>query len=417
MFFLAFRHLFSRPHQTILTFLGIMLGAAGYVIFAGIQLGQQEFIIDRLINTDSQIRISPRFDYINEDTFKDVFFKGKAVNWIIPPSGLLSYQYLTNVQGWFEKLDNDPEVLYYSPQLKQNVIYSNQGFSIPGSLIGIDTIRQALVTNIENDIVIGSLKSIGQGNSLIMIGQDLMQMLGSRLNGSINVVTSDGTVTPLKIVGYFKTGSRGLDSRTAYASITTVQQATKSAGQISDIIIKLKDVDKAAQKATEWTKYSPDQVQSWDQANVNFLEMIRMQKIVRLTMMFVIVLIVAFGIYNILNMVVNQKKKEIAILRSMGYNQKDTITLFLIQGIVLGLAGSLLGLLLGYVACTYLETIKIGTARGRGVMGRGHILISWDIVNYILAFVFTFCASVFASFIPARAAGRLSPIDIIRGSG
>src|SRR5271157_1345731 len=119
MFFLAFRHLLSRPNQTILTFLGIMLGAAGYVVFAGIQLGQQEFIIDRLINTDSQIRISPRFDYITEETFKDVFFTGKAVNWIIPPSGLLSYQYLTNVQGWFEKLDADPEVLYYSPQLKQ----------------------------------------------------------------------------------------------------------------------------------------------------------------------------------------------------------------------------------------------------------------------------------------------------------
>jgi lipoprotein-releasing system permease protein len=417
MFFLAFRHLLSRPHQTILTFLGIMLGAAGYVVFAGIQLGQQEFIIDRLINTDSQIRISPRFDYITEETFKDVFFTGKAVNWIIPPSGLLSYQYLTNVPGWFEKLDADPEVLYYSPQLKQNVIYSNQGFSIPGTLIGIDTVRQPLVTNIEDDIVMGSLKSIGQGNSLILIGQDLMQMLGSRLNGSINVVTSDGTITPLKIVGYFKTGARGLDSRTAYASVMTVQQATKSAGQISDIVIKLKDVDRAAQKATEWTKYSPDQVQSWDQSNVNFLEMIRMQNIVRQTTTFTIILIVAFGIYNILNMVVNQKKKEIAILRSMGYNQKDTIILFLIQGIVLGLTGALLGILLGYAACSYLETIKIGTARGRGVMGRGHILISWNISIYLLAFILAFGASVIASFIPARTAGRLSPIDIIRGSG
>src|SRR5208337_124714 len=142
--------------------------------------------------------------YITEDTFKEVFFTGKAVNWIIPPSGLLSYQYLTNIQGWFEKLDSDLEVLYYSPQLKQNVIFSNQSFSIPGMLIGIDTVRQPLVTNIEDDIVMGSLKSIGQGNSLILIGQDLMQMLGSRLNGSINVITSDGTITPLKISGYFK---------------------------------------------------------------------------------------------------------------------------------------------------------------------------------------------------------------------
>ena len=416
MFFLALRHLISRKQQTILTFLGIMLGAAGYVVFAGIQLGQQQFIVDRLINTDSQIRISPRFEYINADTFKGVYFDGAAVKWIIPPSGLLSYTYLTGYQGWVDRLDKDPNVLHYSPQLKRDVIFTNHNFSIPGTLIGIDSERQPLVTNIKEDIVTGSLGSIGQGSSLILIGEDLMLMLGSRLNGSINVVTSDGTISPVKIVGVFKTGARGLDTRTAYASIMTVQKATGSAGQISDIIVKLVDVNQAAKIATQWSKLTTDLVQSWDQANVNFLEMIRMQSIVRQTTTFTIILIVAFGIYNILNMVVNQKKKEIAILRSMGYEQKDTILLFMIQGVILGLAGSLLGILLGWGSCAYLETIKIGSAHGRGVMGRGHIMISWDLSIYVLAFVLAFGASIIASFIPARTAGRLSPIDIIRGA-
>jgi lipoprotein-releasing system permease protein len=403
MFFLAIRHLLSRPHQTILTFLGIMLGAAGYVVFSGMQLGQQEFIVDRLINNDSQIRISPRDDFITEETFKDVFFNGSEIKWIIPPSGLRSYTYLTNAQGWFDKLDSDPNVLAYAPQLKRNVIFSNQSYSIPGALLGIDTVRQPLVTNIKNDITDGSLESIGQGNSLILIGEDLMLMLGSRINASINIVTPDGTISPVKIVGVFKSGSRGLDSRTAYSSIMTVQQTTQSAGQISDIAIKLKDVNSASMIATEWTKFSPDKVESWDQANANFLEMIRMQNIVRQTTTFTIILIVAFGIYNILNMVVNQKKKEIAILRSMGYDQRDTVMLFLIQGIILGVAGALLGLLLGWAAW--------------GPIGRGHILISWDISIYLLAFALACGASVIASFIPARTAGRLSPIDIIRGSG
>ena len=416
MLFLAFRHLISRLNQTILTFLGIMLGAAGYVVFAGIQLGQQEFIIDRLINTDSQIRISPRFEYVTTDTFKNVFFTDSTIKWIIPPSGLLSYTYLTSYQGWVNKLDSDPNVLHYSPQIIRSVIFNNHHFSIPGTLLGIDTIRQPLVTNIQDDIVSGSLGSIGQGSSLVLIGADLMQMLGSRLNGSINVVTADGTINPVKIVGVFKTGGRKLDQSTAYASIKTVQQITQSAGQVSDIVVKLKDVDKAAPVATQWSRNTTDLVQSWDQANVNFLEMIRMQSIVRQTTTFTIILIVAFGIYNVLNMVVNQKKREIAILRSMGYDQKDTVLLFMIQGVILGFAGALMGILLGWGACAYLETVKIGSAHGRGGMGMGHIMISWNLSIYIMAFLLACGASLIASFIPARTAGRLSPIEIIRGS-
>ena len=416
MLFLAFRHLISRLNQTILTFLGIMLGAAGYVVFAGMQLGQQEFIVDRLINTDSQIRISPRYEVVNADTFKDVFFKGSAIKWLIPPSGLLSYTYLTSYQGWVNKLDKDPNVLYYSPQLVRNIIFNNHQYSIPGTLMGIDTARQSLVTNIKDDIVTGTLESIGEGNSLILIGEDLMNMLGARLNSTINIVTSDGSTTPVKIVGVFKTGARRLDQSTVYSSIMTVQQATRSPGQISDIIVKLKDVDQAAKIATRWSMNTTDLVQSWDQANVNFLEMIRMQSIVRQVTTITIMLIVAFGIYNILNMVVNQKKREIAILRSMGYDQKDTIILFMIQGVILGVAGAVLGIALGWAACSFLETVKIGAAHGRGVMGRGHIMISWDLSIYIMAFLLACGFSVIASFIPARTAGRLSPIEIIRGS-
>jgi lipoprotein-releasing system permease protein len=118
-------------------------------------------------------------------------------------------------------------------------------------------------------------------------------------------------------------------------------------------------------------------------------------------------MIIAFSIYNILNMTVNHKKRDIAILRSMGFDQIQTTLLFLLQGILLGLFGALLGIAIGALGCAYAQTIPTP---------RGNMSISWDIDIYIQGFLLIFVSSLLASFIPARNAGKLSPIEIIRGT-
>ncbi len=409
MLFLALRHLINRPHQTILTLIGITLGAAGYIVFSGLQIGYQDYVIDRLVNVDAYVRISPRDEIITKETFKNVFFPDAAVRWITPPSGRVYNSYLTNIRGWYERLDADPRVVAYSPQLTREVILAHAKFSLPVRLVGINPQTQRRVTNMESDIIQGTLSAIGQGDSLVLIGEDLMMRLGAHHGASINIVTSSGTVFPAKIVGVYRTGVKQIDMRIAYASIATVQKVTRSPGEISDIVVRLRDVTTAAATATEWSRYSTDKVESWDQSKEDIRVTLKTQTIVRNTTTFTIMLIIAFGIYNILNMVVNQKKREIAILRSIGYDQRETIFLFLVQGVILGVCGALAGIALGATACSYIETIKIG-------VGRGHMPMSWNTAIYINAFVIVVASSIIASFLPARNAGRLSPIDIIRQS-
>ena len=212
-----------------------------------------------------------------------------------------------------------------------------------------------------------------------------------------------------KIIGTFNTGDRRSDERIIYGSLSTVQKATSSPGEITTIIVKIKEFGRAAEIATEWSTMSRDRVESWDQLNQDHLSMMSTQDVVRVVTTSAFIVIVAFGIYNILNMVVNHKKRDIAILRSIGFDEKETSFLFLIQGVLIGLAGGVAGLIIGFSACLYIETIKIP-------MGRQHMMISWDIMIYIKGFLLVFGASIIASFFPARAAGRLSPIEIIRGA-
>ncbi len=91
-------------------------------------------MVDRLVNVDAYVRISPRDSIIDEETFKDIFFPGTEVRWISPPSGRVYNSYLSNVQGWFERLKAEKDVVAYSPQLIREVIFSNGKFSYPGGM-------------------------------------------------------------------------------------------------------------------------------------------------------------------------------------------------------------------------------------------------------------------------------------------
>lgn len=118
--------------------------------------------------------------------------------------------------------------------------------------------------------------------------------------------------------------------------------------------------------------------------------------------------VASFGIYNILNIVVNQKRKDIGILRSLGFDGADIVQLFLLQGIVLGSAGGLLGLLLGFLLSQYMGTLRIG-----GMMSA--MVINYSPSIYLSGLMMAVGASVISSYLPARAAGKLRPIDIVRG--
>lgn len=409
MWFVALKHIFSRKSQTMLTFLAIVLGSGGYVVFSGMQLGFQQYMVDRLIERSGHINISARDEYITAASLDGVFFDGAAVRWINSPSGRRSSSRLSSAAAWYRMLGRNSDVVAYSPQIDEEVIVSRGNYTGTVSLVGIDPDKYLSVTNFGKDITSGSLSALGGGSPVIFMGQSLMNYLGVRVNDSITVSTSDGRVTPMKIAGTFDTGDHHVDERTLYASINTVQRVASAAGEISEIIVKVKDFARAAEIATSWSVLSSDNVESWDQLNKDRLSMMSTQDVVRNVTTTTFILIVAFGIYNILNMVVNHKKRDIAILRSIGYDRNDTVFLFLIQGVIIGVAGGISGLLLGFVSCSYLETLKIP-------MGRHHMMISWDYMIYVKAFFLVVGASIIASYFPARTAGRLSPIEIIRGS-
>jgi lipoprotein-releasing system permease protein len=412
MFFLALRHLSSRKQQTIFILLGILLGTTGYVVISAMMMGFQEFLKDQLINNDAHVKISARNEPITPASLREVFFRDEdLIHWLSPPSGRRDSQHIENPLGWIRRLEADPRVLAFVPQLNAQVIFRRAKVSVTGRIVGTDPLRQSQVTNIPSYIQEGSFSDIGQSGNRLILGTGLLEKLGARVSETVLVSVGKANPVPFKIVGSFQLGITTVDDSTAYGALRDIQRLNQTPSQISDISIRLADVTEARSLAEQYAEFTLEKVQSWDQANANFLSVFKTQDIVRNSMTIAILIVAGFGIYNILSILVNQKKREIAILRSIGFEAKDISRLFFSQGLVLGTLGGLIGLGVGFLVAAYIETIPVAPGR---IGASGHMIISYSPLIYLKAFLLALGSATVASWIPARAAGKLLPIEIIR---
>lgn len=414
MMFLSLKHLFSRKKQSLLILLGIIIGTAAYVAISGMMLGFQTKLMDQLVNNDAHIRISAREELLTA-TALNSFNEAAHVFWAIPPSGRKDSAKIEYPIGWFNKLDADPDVVAFAPQVNLNVIFNRARVTQSGRLIGADPGKQEKISNIEQYMIAGKFKDIGNSGNHLVIGKQLLEKIGARLSETILISSGKGAPQPFKVVGIFETGSRNIDEGTAFSSLSDTQKLRGTPSEITDIAVKILDPNRAEEKAMQWRNSTNEKVLAWQESFASILSVFKTQDIVRNSMTISIIIVASFGIYNILSILVTQKKRDIAILRSMGFTPSDIIKLFFNQGLILGVVGGISGLILGIFICWLMGKIEIEP--GRIGSSSGKMLISYDYLIYVKAFTIAICATLFSSILPARAAGKLEPMDIIRSGG
>ena len=413
MLFLAIRHLLSRKKQTSLTLLGIVLGTTAYIAISGIMMGFQSFIVDQLVNGDSHIRINAREELLTETSLNEAFFeKATLIKWLKPPSGRKDNPYILSPWAWLDRLESDENVVAAAPQLIVQAIAEYGKTNTGVSIIGTDVERQLQVSTIEKFMTNGKFSDIGTTGNRIAVGEAFLKKVGAAKGESIFLTVGKSGPQPFRIISVFNLGVKAFDEGRIFAALSDIQKLNETPSRISDIAIRLTDFKKASETASTYNLMGQEKVQSWDQANEGIMSVFKTQDIVRNTMTVSILVVAGFGIYNILSLAVTHKRREIAILRSMGFEPRDISNLFLIQGLILGAIGGTIGLAVGLAAVFGISQIEISADRG---LGGNHMMISYNYLIYVKAFVLAFFSSTFAGYFPARTAGHLEPIEIIRG--
>jgi lipoprotein-releasing system permease protein len=261
-------------------------------------------------------------------------------------------------------------------------------------------------------MIAGSLGDLNANQDGIIIGDQLAHDLSLELNENISVTGIAGQIRTFKIIGLFHTGRVNIDSGQAFVQRKRVQALMNRANRVNAIIVKANDPYVARDEATRIEQRFGYKSLSWQEASEDILNTLVIRNIIMYAVVSAVLIVAAFGIYNVISTVVLEKQRDVAILKSMGFRARDIEWIFLLQGIILGMFGNLLGLPLGSLMMLSLGGVEFKLPGSSDVV---RLPIDWGWQQFAIAGSFALLAAVLAAFLPARKAARLRPVDILRG--
>ncbi len=230
---------------------------------------------------------------------------------------------------------------------------------------------------------------------------------------TMQLLSPGGEYWRFTVAAIARSGVGSIDSTRVYSHARVAQTLLKRPYAASMIIYKLRDPERAPALATHFENLFQHVAQSWqerEEANLQIFFTLRVSAAITVSL---IILLAGFGIFNVLTMSVLSKVREIAILRSMGYRRIDISAIFLWQGALIAVVGSLIGCLLGAALTWGVSHIPI---RIRGLLYADHFFVIWDWRHYLWATLLAIVAVFIASYVPARRAAQLPPVVTLRGS-
>jgi lipoprotein-releasing system permease protein len=215
------------------------------------------------------------------------------------------------------------------------------------------------------------------------------------------------------VAGLARSGVGNIDSTRIYSHARVAQTLLHKPYTASIIIYKLRDPDRAPALARHFETLFQHEAASWQEREQSTLHLFMTLRLSAAITVSLVILLAGFGIFNVLTMTVLSKMKEIAILRSMGYRRRDISAIFLWQGGLIAIAGSLIGCIAGALLTWGVSRIPI---RLRGLLSTDYFVVTWDWRHYVEAILLALISVFIASYVPARRAAALPPVATLRGS-
>ena len=409
----------KRRHRTIslntfISIAGITLGVAALIGTLGIMTGFKEDLQSKILGTTAHIIVQERGTNDMKD-YSDIV----------------------------QQIETVPGVLAASPFIFKQVLISSKN-SVQGVILrGIQSDKEIQVTDLQTNMKFGDLAGL-QDPSLvppdsqhslsgqtptpptnrpgIILGQELSMRLGVFIGDSINVVSPVGPIKsftmtpkirPFTVVGIFESGMFEYDSSLSYISLEEAQKFFGLGDTVTGIQVKVNDVF-LAQKISQRLEAAlgPNfMARDWMQLNRNLFSALKLEKTMMFLLLVLITLVASFNIVGTLTMIVNEKQREIAILKAMGATPQSIMKIFMLNGLVIGLVGTSIGVPLGY---SFLWLIQNYWTFDASVYYISRIPVHILPMDVVLVATSAILISFAATFYPSWQAAKLDPVSALR---
>ena len=402
--FVAKRYLRARRKEavvsvvTVISVIGVAAGVMALIIALAVNNGFRNELQKNLLGATAHVDVIPKVAGNAIDNWRD----------LIP------------------KLRKLPHVIGAAPALYGQIFLTGPILAKGAILKGIDPRAEVQVSDVLTHLKEGSLDRLrGQGASRgIILGSDLARDTGMLLDSFVTVISPQGVMTPIgpkpsyqrfRVVGIFQSGFFQYDDNWAYTSLETAQETFALPDVVNEIELKLDDLYLAPQVASSAGKIAGPNLtaMSWMEQNHQLLNAFKMEKVVTIVTIGLIVLVAALNILISLVMMVMEKYRDIAVLMSMGARRNQIRKIFMMQGVLIGVTGTIVGLAVGYTLCYFADKYR-WIRLDEQVYALSYVPFEprlWDGVWVAaVAIVISFLATIY----PARSASRLTPTEVLR---
>jgi lipoprotein-releasing system permease protein len=346
--FIGLRYLKAKRKQTfisiitLISIIGFALGVWALIVVLAVMSGFEKTLMEKILGTQAHLVVL-KTNQEGMDQYEEVVKEVEQVKGVVSAT----------------------------PFVLSQVMLSSESNVFGVVLNGIEPDRVGKVIELAHNMKAGRLQDLkAEGESPgIILGVELAKRLGVSINDPIQVISPLGTMTPMgmmpkmkrfRVVGIFYSGMYEFDNTLAYISISSAQKFLNMDSRVTGIEIKTDDIYKVKKIGKEirqklgfpfWTK-------DWMEMNRNLFSALKLEKVVMFILLVLIVLVAAFNIISTLIMVVMEKNKDIAILKSMGAPSKGILRIFIIEGGVIGVVGTFIGTITGLATALNLEKVS-----------------------------------------------------------
>ena len=406
---LAWRFVIARKRPMLLSLAGIVFGVAFFVVTQAQTSGFEKFFIRTVLGTNGAIRISDQF----QDTFGRVekVKKDGSTEFFFHSREDALYREGVKQPGLIrEALAEFPEILGASEILEGNGVLDTGSRKKSVELHGIRWVDHLQTSNLSKQLIHGSISDFASDQTGILLGSRIYNRLNVKIGDRIRLIGGTGTLH-LRVSGVFETGVSQIDKNRAYLHFDIANSFLGRKGEGSIFQVSLHEPEKSPALAVQLQSVLNHRVVSWQERERVWLDVFQALRVSSAITVSCILLLSGLGMFNVFAILVIEKTRDIAILRSMGFTPRDVSAIFLWQGTIVLSAGIVFGSVLAFGA-TYL--ISIIPLRIRGIFSTDHFVVNWDLSHYLWGAAIAMLFVSIATWIPARRASRIEPAKIIR---
>jgi lipoprotein-releasing system permease protein len=405
---IAFAHLWVRARQTLVATSGVAVGVGFFLAVSAMMVGSQADLIRTLINSAPHIIVQVEMRNAPQQP-AIAAFPGGAVE----IHGLRARDEVRGLKDWAAMLAaaRATSGVTATPALTGGVTVSFAGRTEALALSGIDPRIESLILDIDKDLIGGTLADLENSPNGLIVSTLVATRLGARAGDTLIVASAAGIKQRGRIVALLNSDRRTGSSASAYALLRTAQVLFGRPNIVNQLHLRLVDPQQAqvvaAQLETRWNY----KWESWQERSRDLLDALVVRNLIMYAVISAILLVASFGVYTVISTNVSEKRRDIAILRAVGFSEMDVTGVFVFEGVALGVLGAVAGFVLGFGLMQALAAVPFHFS------GQTYFIpVDRGIGQFAIAGGVSLGSAAFAAWLPARRASMADPVDILRGA-